>query len=137
MIEKKLVNNFLKTVFFFLAGFWLFSNANSVFGCEIGLKVAGQKKDLYALNDVIDLNVSLEYTHKECLIGLESTKFVVAGLEITDSPAWKEVKPRKFEKTMKLKVIGSKDGKLSLKLVRECELGGGTSSIAFKSTPVK
>ena len=136
MIRKKLVGNTSKALFFFLGALWLLSNANSVFGSLITFKVLGEKKDVYAINDVINLNVSVEYTHKECTIAIDSTKFVVKGLEIAEPSPWKEINARKHEKTMKLKVVGTKDGKLSLTVVRECEFGGATGSISFKSAPV-
>jgi hypothetical protein len=137
MIRKKLIGHTSKAVFLFLGVFWLLSNANSVFGSLIQFKVAGEKKDVYALNDVINLTVSVEYTHKECTIGIDSTKLVVTGLEIVEPSPWKEINARKHEKAMKLKVLGTKDRKLTLKVVRECEFGGATGSITFKSAPAK
>ena len=138
MIRKLFFSNVFKAVFLLLGALWLFSNADSVFGCEIELKVIGEKKDVYAINDVINLKISVEYTHKVCVLGIDETKFSVTGLEIAEASEWKEIQAkRKYEKDLKLKVISDKEGKLVLSVVRGCELGGGTGSITLKSVPTR
>jgi hypothetical protein len=138
MMKRMLPISVFKAAFFFLGAVWLFSNANSVFGCKIEMKVLGETKEVYALNDVIQLKISFEFTHRVCPIAMDDSKITANGLEITEASEWKETKPRRnFEKELKLKVVGNKEGKLTLSMDRTCEFGGGSGSITFKSEPIK
>jgi len=116
----------------------LLLTSNPLFACKIDLKAVGDVKELYKVGDVIDLNLVVAFTHRACPTAINETEFNVEGLEISEATDWKETKAGMiFEKTMKLKVLSNKEGKLKLSVVRECPREGGFGSISFKAEPLK
>ena len=116
----------------------LLLSSKPLFACKISLKTAGEEKELYKAGDIIDLNLVVAFTHRACPAAISETEFNVEGLEIAEATDWNETKPGMvFEKTMKLKVLSNKDGKLTLSVVRECPREGGFGSISFKAEPLK
>ena len=138
MPDKLFSNNVFKAAFLLTGAVLLLSQAAPAFACKIGFVVVGDKKEVYKVGENIDVKLNLEFTHRRCPIALEATDFEFNGLEITKASDWLETVPNKsFEKELKLKVTGNKEGKLTLSVTRKCDLGGGSASIAFKSEPTK
>jgi hypothetical protein len=116
----------------------LLLSSNPLFACKIDLKAVGEEKKLYKAGDIIGLNLVVAFTHRVCPTAISETKFNVEGLEISEATDWKETRPGMvYEKTLKLKVISNKEGKLTLSVVRECPREGGFGSISFKAEPLK
>ena len=138
MIRKLFSPKVLKAAFFLMGAVLFFSNANPAWACKIGFTVLGEKKDVYKVDEMIDVKLIVEFTHRSCPIAMEATNFNVNGLEITKASEWVETKLNKsYEKELKLKVIGNKEGNLTLSITRDCDMGGGAGSLTFKSEPVK
>jgi hypothetical protein len=105
--------------------------------CEIEFKVVGEEKKVYQAGDEIVVEVEVHYTHRRCPESIKATKFTYDGFEVLGATKWTEVKFNVWKRKVKLKVVGTKNGKLLLSAERTCNKEGGSGSISFKSTPLK
>jgi len=139
MLKKLFSNNVFKTSFLLISVILLFFNANTLLGCNIKFKILGEEKEIYDVDDIIDVRLTGAFTHRVCPTAVEDTDFNADGLEIVEETEWEVIRGRMmtYERELKLKVKGNKEGKLTLSVTRECNLEGGFGSITFKSKPVE
>lgn len=105
--------------------------------CEIEFEVTDNKKDTYEVGDVIVVKVIVTLTHRSCPVGIKKTKFNMKGLKVVGAKEWNQKSTMVWERELKMKVTGTKDGKLTLNAVRECDKDGGYGSMILESIPVK
>ena len=97
--------------------------------CEIEIEVTKGKKESYQVGDTIVLYVKVTLTHRSCPIKMKETKFNMKGLKVIKSTPWKQTAANDWERKLMTVVKATKDGKLNLTAVRECEKDGGFGSI--------
>ena len=139
MLKRLFSNNVFKTSLFFIGVILLLFNVNPLLACKIEFKVLGEEKEIYKVDDIIDVKLTVVFSHRVCPIAIRNTDSDTNGLEIIEETEWKEIRGRMmiYERELKLKVKGNKEGKLTLSVIRKCDLGGGSGSITFKSKPVE
>lgn len=114
---------------------FMFFAINTAKACEIEITVQGDKKEVYKVGDEIVVKVSVTLIHRACPISMEKTKFEPKGMKILQATKWKEVSSNVWERKMKLKVTGTKDGKLNFSAERTCDLEGGFGEISLECKP--
>ncbi len=120
-----------------ILGFITLTSTNA-FSCEIDLKVDDKnKKETYKVGDVIVVKVKVTFTHRVCTSTIDKTKFDTKGLKVEGATDWKETSTGVFERKLKVKITGTKNGKLSLNAVRTCDKTGGYATLSLESDPLK
>jgi len=138
MLKRCFSSKAFKTSLLLMGFVWWLLSVHPLFACKIDLKAVGEEKKLYKIGDIIDLNLTVAFTHRACPTAINETEFNADGLEISEATEWKETRPRTvYEKTLKLKVTSNKEGKLTLAIVRKCDREGGFGSITFNAEPLK
>lgn len=126
----------IKSLFIIIAIGLITLVSNNAFSCEIDLKVDEKsKKETYKVGDVIVIKVKVTLTHRVCTLTIDKTKFDTKGLKIEGATDWKETSNGVYERKLKVKVTGTKNGKLSLSAVRTCDKTGGYGTLSLESEP--
>ncbi len=112
-------------------------STKQVNACEIDFEITENKKDTYEAGDVIVVKVIVTLTHRSCPVSLKKTKFNMKGLKVVGAKDWEQKSTMIWERELKMKVIGTKDGTLTLNAVRECDKDGGFGSMILESLPVE
>ncbi len=111
-------------------GIFLISfNSTEANACEIEIEVTKGKKESYQVGDTLVLLVKVALTHRSCPVKMKETKFNMKGLKVMKSTPWKQKGSNDWERKLMVVVKETKDGKLNLSAVRECEKDGGFGSI--------
>ena len=97
--------------------------------CEIEIEITKGEKENYQVGDTLVLLVKVALTHRSCPIKMQETKFNMIGLKVIKSTKWKQKAANDWERKLMVVVKATKDGKLNLTAVRECEKDGGFGSI--------
>jgi hypothetical protein len=103
--------------------------------CEIDFEIVKGEKEKYEAGDIIVLMVKVKLTHRTCPEGIKKTKFKMNGLKVVGATDWKQTSAMEFERKLKVKVIGTKDGKLIFNAVRTCDKDGGFGSLKLEAIP--
>jgi len=112
-----------------IAFFTLSFNSTEASACEIEIEVTKGKKETYQVGDTLVLLVKVALTHRSCPVKMKETKFNMTGLKVVKSTPWKQKGSNDWERKLMVVVKETKDGKLNLSAVRECEKDGGFGSI--------
>ena len=102
--------------------------------CEIEFEITKGKKDKYQVGDTIVVEVKVALTHRSCPVKMKQTKFTMKGLKVIKSTPWKQTAANDWERKLMIVVKESKDGKLNLTAVRECEKDGGFGTLKLELT---
>jgi len=105
-----------------------------VSACEIEIEVTKGKKESYQVGDTLVLLVKVALTHRSCPVKMKETKFKMKGLKVIKSTGWKQKASNDWERKLMVVVKETKDGKLNLAAIRECEKDGGFGSIKLDVT---
>jgi hypothetical protein len=106
--------------------------------CEITLEMDGAaKKEVYNVGDEIVVHVHVKNVHRICKLDIEETTYEPVGLKILAATDWKEISKGVFERKMKMKVIGSLKGDISLLVRRKCIKENNFGILTLKSFPPK
>ena len=97
--------------------------------CEIEITVTKGEKENYQIGDTLVLLVDVALTHRSCPVKIKETKFNMKGLKVIKSTPWKQNSTNEWERKLMVVVTNTKDGKLNLTAVRECDKDGGFGSI--------
>lgn len=100
--------------------------------CEIEFETVGEAKNEYAVGDVIVVKSIVTYTHRNCPISIDDTKYDYPGFKVLGATPWKEVKPMIYERKFKLEVIKPVKGKATFSAVRTCKKEGGSGTFTVK-----
>lgn len=100
--------------------------------CEIEFETVGESKNEYAVGDVIVVKSIVTYTHRNCPISIDDTKYDYPGFKVLGATPWKEVKPMIYERKFKLEVIKPVKGKATFSAVRTCKKEGGSGTFTVK-----
>lgn len=101
--------------------------------CEIEFEITKGKKDSYQVGDTIVVLVKVALTHRSCPVKMKQTKFSMKGLKVLKSTPWKQTAANDWERKLMIVVNETKDGKLNLTAVRECEKDGGFGTLKLKA----
>ena len=101
--------------------------------CEIEFKITKGEKDSYQVGDTIVVLVEVALTHRSCPVKMKQTKFTMKGLKVLKSTPWKQTAANDWERKLMIVVNETKDGKLNLTAVRECEKDGGFGTLKLKA----
>ena len=104
-----------------------------IMACNIDFEIQGTAKTKYKIGDEVVVKVKIHLTHRVCPIAMKDTKLDAKGLEILGATDWKEVEPGSWERKVKMKVTGSKNGKLQLTATRTCDKEGGLGTLTLLS----
>ena len=133
---KKLIKS--KWLFIILLGIFFISFQPQIAkACEFEFEITENKKDVYDVGDVIVVKVKLILTHRACPISIKDTKFTMNGLKVIGATEWTQQTTMVWERKLKMKVTGTKNGKLVLNAIRTCDIDGGFGSLKLKSNPIK
>ena len=127
-----------KTVALFLLIFITVAfSAQHTKACEIEFEVTKNKKEVYAVGDIIVVKVKVILTHRSCPVAMKQTKFTMKGLKVVGTTEWLQLSTMIWERKLKMQVTGTKNGKLILNAVRTCDKDGGFGSMKLNSEPLK
>ena len=119
-----------KWFWIFAIGLFLISiTPKKASACEIEIEVTKGKKENYQVGDTLVLLVKVALTHRSCPVKMKETKFKMKGLKVIKSTAWKQKSSNDWERKLMVVVKETKNGKLNLSAIRECEKDGGFGSI--------
>lgn len=104
-----------------------------ILACNIEFEVQGTAKAKYKVGDEVVVKVKIHLTHRVCPVAMKDTKLDAKGMEILGATDWKEVEPGSWERKVKMKVTGSKNGKLQLTATRTCDKEGGLGTLTLLS----
>ncbi|MFH2094514.1 MAG: hypothetical protein ABIJ16_02345 [Bacteroidota bacterium] len=127
----------LKRSVVLLVFFLALTGTTKLFSCEIVITVDGEQKEIYKPGDEIVINVKITFTHRVCNAGIKQTTFDSKGLDILTATDWKETSPGVWERKLKVKVTGTKKGKLFLTATRTCDKEGGFGSLTLDGKPLE
>ena len=105
--------------------------------CEIDVTVVSGEKEKYSVGDELVIKVKVTLTHRVCTSDIKQTKFDVKGIKILSATDWKELSPGVYERKLKVKVTGTKSGKLKFSATRTCDKTGGFGTINLIAEPIK
>lgn len=127
----------LKSIFltFAIAGFIVLFNISNAQACEIDIKVIDNQKSKYSIGDELVVKVTVFLSHRNCPEGIKATRFKTNGIKILSATKWTEKNSGTFERKLKIKITGTKNGIVTIKAVRSCSKGTYTGSLTLKSTP--
>ena len=127
----------LKSIFltFAIASFLVLFNISNAQACEIDIKVIDNQKSKYSIGDELVVKVTVFLSHRNCPEGINATKFKTNGIKILSATKWTEKNSRTYERKLKIKITGNKNGIVTIKAVRNCSKGTYTGSLTLKSTP--
>lgn len=130
-MKKIIKSKFLLILFFgiLISGFSLQESK----ACDIEISVIKGKRDTYQVGDTIDLLVYVKLTHRSCPVKMKETKFKMKGLKVIKSTSWKQESAMEWKRKLKVVIKETKNGKLNLTAVRECEKDGGFGSIKLNA----
>ncbi len=131
--EKKM--SYLRRSLLFTVILFIIGTADLI-ACEIILEVTQNKKEKYQIDDIIVVKVTVYFTHRICPEGIKNTKFTSSGLKVIGAKDWVETKMGVFERELKIKVTGTKKGKVSITAVRKCEKEGGSGTLELEAEPL-
>ena len=120
-----------------LAVFFTSFQPQKVEACEIKFEITENKKDVYNIGDIIVVKVKIILTHRACPISIKDTKFTMKGLKVIGATEWTQLSTMVWERKLKMKVNGTKNGKLVLNAIRTCDKDGGFGSLKLNSNPIK
>ncbi len=126
----------LSTLLFILVGL-AFIMPQKTSACEIDFEIIKNKKKVYNTSDVFIAKTTVTLTHRVCPVSIKKTKFKSVGLKILGATKWKQVSAMKYTRSLKVKVTGTKNGKVFINAVRTCDKEGGSGSLVLKSVPLK
>ena len=109
--------------------FSLSVNSKEASACEIDIEVTKGKKESYQVGDTLVLHVKVVLTHRSCPVKMKETKFNMTGLKVHKSTPWKQTATMDWERKLMVIVTKTKNGKLNLTAIRECDKDGGFGSI--------
>jgi uncharacterized radical SAM superfamily Fe-S cluster-containing enzyme len=109
-------------------------NANA---CEIEFEILKGKKEVYEVGDIIVVKILVTLTHRSCPEALKKTKFKMNGLKVIGATEWKQTGAMDHERKLKIKILGTNDGKLIFNAVRTCDKDGGFGSLKLEAIPLK
>ena len=104
--------------------------------CEIDFEILKNKKAVYDTSDVFITKVNVILTHRSCPVALTQTQFKLEGLKVLGATDWKQISSMKWERKLKIKVIGSDNGKVFINAIRTCNKDGGFGSLKLNATPL-
>ncbi len=102
--------------------------------CEIEITVVKGKKESYQVGDTLVLQVFVKLTHRSCPVKMKETKFNMKGLKVIKSTPWKQLSAMEYKRKLMVVVKETKNGKLNLTAIRECDKDGGFGSIKLDVT---
>ena len=105
--------------------------------CEISFEVIKNKKEKNDIGDIIVVKVTVIFTHRICPEGIKKTEFQTSGLKVIGTKEWVEIKMGVYERELKIKVTGTKKGKVTISAVRKCEKEGGFGALELEAVPLK
>lgn len=126
---------FRRSIFSLLIAFTL--GLSDLSACEIFFEVIENQKEKYSINDTIVIKANVILTHRICPVGMAHTEFETTGLAIIDEGEWVETDTGMWEKEIKLVVIGTKSGDISITGIRKCEKEGGKGTLKIQSEALK
>lgn len=100
--------------------------------CEIEFEIKKGKKEAYQVGDTIVVLVKVALTHRSCPVKMKQTKFSMKGLKVVKSTPWKQTAANDWERKLMIVVKESKEGKLNLTAIRECEKDGGFGTMKLE-----
>ena len=115
-----------------LGVFFLSLTPISTNACEIEFEVIKGKKDAYQTGDTLIVLVKVLLTHRSCPVALKKTKFKMKGLKVTKSTQWKQLNAMDYERKLVIVVGESKDNKLNITAIRECDKDGGFGTLKLE-----
>ena len=130
------MKNLIKTKWLYiilLGMFFISFQPQKAEACEIEFEVIDNKKAVYNVGDIIVVKVKVILTHRSCPVGLKETKFTMKGLKVVSATNWSQKSTMVWERKLKMQVTGTKNGKLVLNAVRECDKDGGFGSLKLNS----
>lgn len=104
---------------------------SGILACEIEFKTVGEAKEAYAVGDELVVKAIVTYTHRNCPVSIDDTKYDYPGFKVLGATPWKEVKPMVYERKFKLKVVKAVKGKAKFNAVRTCKKEGGSGSFSI------
>ncbi|MGQ1783966.1 MULTISPECIES: hypothetical protein [unclassified Saccharicrinis] len=114
----------------------LFSGLMTVNACEINFKIQDDKKQAYAIGDVLIVEVEVVFTHRTCPVALKETKFKYQGVKILGATDWKQISGMKYTRKLKVQLTAlkkGKKGKSQIFAVRTCDKEGGYGNIEIET----
>ena len=133
---EKIFNSKIVMILIFGLFFTAFTIPN-VKACEIEFEILKGKKEVYEVGDIIVVKVLVTLTHRSCPEALKKTKFKMNGLKVVGATEWKQIGAMDHERKLKIKVLGTEDGKLIFNAVRTCDKDGGFGSLKLEAIPLK
>ncbi len=119
---------------FVLLGF-LFSGIVVASACDISLKIVDNKQESYKVGDELVVEVTLQFTHRNCSVSVKDTKFKYQGIKVLGATDWKKVSDMEYTRKLKVKVVevaSDMKGTTQIVAIRSCEKEGGMGSIEIK-----
>ena len=118
----------------FIGIFFFSISSTSANACEIEFEVIKGKKETYQTGDTLIVAVKVKLTHRSCPVAIKKTKFKMKGLKVIKSTKWKQLGAMEFERKLIIVVGESKDMKLNLTAIRECDKDGGFGTLKLEMT---
>ncbi len=117
------------------AAFFLAITPLQVNACEIDFEIIKGKKEVYSVGDTIIVKTRVALTHRSCPIALKKTKFKLNGMKVLGATKWKKLSSMDYVRKLKILITGTKDNKVTLNAIRECEKDGGFGSLKLETLP--
>lgn len=108
-------------------------STSSASACEIDFNVVGDKKDKYEKNEELIIKVTVFYTHRNCPEGIDATKFKTNGIKVVQATKWKEITSGTWERKLKVKIIDTSKGEVTINATRTCDKEGGFGVMKLKT----
>ncbi len=90
-----------------------------LFACDIGIKPSSTSG---VVGETVTFGVSVQQTHRVCLVPIEDTQFVFTGVELISETAWEQTSSTSHAKQVTVRLVTPGEG--SVEVIRECSKGG-------------
>ncbi len=97
----------------------LAASAVPLLACDIGIALSSSSGQV---GDTVVVNVTVQQTHRMCLVPIEDTQFTFVGVEFVSDTPWAKTSSTSHEKQITVQLVTPGEG--SVEVIRECSRGG-------------
>ncbi|MFP4368634.1 MAG: hypothetical protein ACLFR2_03555 [Candidatus Kapaibacterium sp.] len=120
----------MKRYFYIIIITVLVYSVSNAYSCEIEFTEVNSK-EYYRPGDELLIKIKVFLTHKGCPEGIKRTKFDGRGFDAVAGTKWRETSPDLWERTIKIRIKETKDGRAHIEAVRTCDKEGAKGRHEF------
>jgi NAD-dependent dihydropyrimidine dehydrogenase PreA subunit len=106
------------------------ATAAPLLACDIGIQPSSASG---AVGDSVTFAVTMNQTHRSCLVPIEDTQFSLAGVTLVSETPWTQTSTMSYQKEITVSLDAPGEGRVEV--VRECSKGGDRIAATISILP--